>query len=151
MLNSAMVNFDPRPGRVNSIAPGRMPLFGVPATIAVEDGRAVLACGGSGGYRITSSVISATLAVLDHGLPAEAAVSAPRVWCQGVETYVDGRIDSAVRYELSARGHDVVVQELTPAYEPFARVSLVVADADGRFDAASDPSWHGAAGSLSRT
>ena len=149
MLNSAMVNFDPRPGRVNSIAPGRMPLFGVPATIAVEDGRAVLACGGSGGYRITSSVISATLAVLDHGLSAEAAVSAPRVWCQGAETYVDGRIDSSVRDELRARGHDLVVQELTPAYEPFARVSLVVAGANGTFDAASDPRWHGAAG-LSR-
>jgi gamma-glutamyltranspeptidase/glutathione hydrolase len=148
MLNSAMVNFDPRPGRVNSIAAGRMPLFGVPATIAVENGRAVLACGGSGGYRITSSVISATLGVLDHGRSAEAAVGAPRIWCQGAETYVDARIDSAVRDELSARGHDLVVQQLTPAYEPFARVSLVVADADGRFQAASDPGWHGAAGIL---
>jgi gamma-glutamyltranspeptidase/glutathione hydrolase len=150
MLNSAMVNFDPRPGRVNSIAPQRMPLFGVPATIAVEDGRAVLACGGSGGYRITSSVVSATLAVLDHGLNAEAAVSAPRVWCQGAETYVDARIDSSARAELGARGHDLVVQELTPAYEPFARVSVVTADAHGRLDAASDPGWHGAAGKLSR-
>lgn len=150
MLNSAMVNFDPRPGRVNSIAPSRMPLFGVPATIAVEDGRAVLACGGSGGYRITSSVISATLAVLDHGLGAEAAVAAPRVWCQGVETYVDARIPDAVRDELAALGHVVIVQELTPAFEPFARVSIVTAGADGSFEAASDPGWHGAAGVLSR-
>ena len=64
-----MSNFDPRPGRPNSIAPGRMPLFAVPATIAVRDGRAVLACGGSGGYRITSGVVHATVNVLDHGLP----------------------------------------------------------------------------------
>jgi gamma-glutamyltranspeptidase/glutathione hydrolase len=150
MLNSAMVNFDPRPGRVNSIAPGRMPLFGVPATIAVEDGRAILACGGSGGYRITSSVISATVGVLDHGLGAEAAVTAPRVWCQGEETYVDARIPAPVRDELEALGHAVIVQELTPAFEPFARVSLVTAGADGSFGAASDPGWHGAAGVLPR-
>ena len=93
MLNSAMSNFDPRPGRVNSVAPGRMPLFAVPATIAVEEGRAVLACGGSGGYRILSSVVHATVNVLDHGLTAAEAVSAPRVWCQGEETFVDARIE----------------------------------------------------------
>lgn len=147
-LNSGMANFDPRPGRVNALEPGRMPLFGVPATIAVEDGRAVLACGGSGGYRITSGVIHATVNVLDHGLDAAAAVAAPRIWCQGEETYVDARVDAPVRDELARRGHALVVQELTPAWEPFARVSLVTASPDGDLDAASDPSWHGAAGSL---
>src|SRR5262249_3373534 len=147
-LNSAMVNFDPRPGRVNSIAPGRMPLFGVPAIVAVEDGRAVLACGGSGGDRITSSVVHATVNGLGHGLDAEGAVRAPRVWCQGEETFVDARVDRAVRNELARRGHTLVVEELTPAGEPFARVSLVTVAGDGRLDAASDPPWHGAAAQL---
>jgi gamma-glutamyltranspeptidase/glutathione hydrolase len=150
LLNSAMSNFDPRPGRVNSVAPGRMPLFGVPATIVVEDGRAVLACGGSGGYRILSSVVQATVNVLDHGLAAAEAVSAPRVWCQGEETFVDARIEAAVRDDLVRRGHEVVVEELTPAGEPFARVSLVTADADGNLAAASDPAWHGAADAVTR-
>jgi gamma-glutamyltranspeptidase/glutathione hydrolase len=144
-LNTAMSNFDPRPGRPNSVAPGRMPLFAVPATLAVRDGKAVLACGGSGGYRITSGVVHATVGVLDHGLAAEAAVAAPRVWCQGEETFVDGRVPAAVRDELAARGHDVVVESLTPAGEPFARVSLVTAAPDGELAAASDPPWHGAA------
>jgi gamma-glutamyltranspeptidase/glutathione hydrolase len=144
-LNSGMANFDPRPGRVNSIAPGRMPLFGVPAMIAVEDGRAVLCCGGSGGWRITSGVVHAVLGVLDHGLAASEAVAAPRVWCEGDETFVDARVPAAVREELARRGHRVVVQELTPAWEPFGRVSLVTVDADGRLEAASDPPWHGAA------
>jgi gamma-glutamyltranspeptidase/glutathione hydrolase len=148
MLNSAMSNFDPRPGRVNSIAPGRMPLFGVPATIAVEDGRAVLACGGSGGYRILSSVVHATVNVLDHGLSAEEAVRAPRVWSQGEQTYVDARIDGAVRDELERRGHELVVEELSPGGEPFARVSLVAADATGTLSAASDPIWHGASAAV---
>jgi len=51
---------------------------------------------------------------------------------------------------LLASGRAVAaVQELTPAFEPFARVSMVTADADGSFEAASDPCWHGAAGVLS--
>ena len=149
MVNSAMSNFDPRPGRVNSIAPGRMPLFGVPATIAVEDGRAVLACGGSGGYRILSSVVHATVNVLDHGMCAGDAVRAPRVWCQGAQAFVDARIDPAVRDELARRGHEIVVEELSPAGEPFARVSLVTADAAGALGAASDPIWHGASAAVS--
>jgi len=147
-LNTAMANFDPRPGRVNSIAPGRMPLFGVPAVVAVDGDDAVLACGGSGGYRITSGVVHATLNVLDHDASAADAVSAPRVWCQGEETYVDDRFPQAARDALRARGHDVRVEELTPAYEPFARVSLVRRHRDGTLEAASDPSWHGAAGAL---
>jgi gamma-glutamyltranspeptidase/glutathione hydrolase len=147
-LNTAMANFDPRPGRTNSIAPGRMPLFGVPAVVAIDGEDAVLACGGSGGYRITSGVVHATVAVLDHDLSAAEAVSAPRVWCQGEQTYVDRRVPAGVRAELAARGHDLVVEELTPAYEPFARVSLVRRHADGTLEAASDPFWHGAAGAL---
>lgn len=147
-LNTAMANFDPRPGRTNSIAPGRMPLFGVPAVVAVDGDDAVLACGGSGGYRITSGVVHATANVLDHDLSAADAVAAPRVWCQGEETYVDERLPQAVRDALAERGHTVVVEELTPAYEPFARVSLVRRHADGTLEAASDPPWHGAAGAL---
>lgn len=144
-LNTAMANFDPRPGRVNSIAPGRMPLFGVPIAIVVEDGRAVLACGGSGGYRITSSVVQSVVNVLDHGLDAAAAVAAPRVWCQGETTFVDARLPADLQAGLAALGHDLAVQTLTPAYEPFARVSLVTRGEDGVFDAASDPGWHGGA------
>ena len=146
MLNSAMSNFDPRPGRVNSIAPGRMPLFGVPATIAVEDGRAVLACGGSGGYRILSSVVHATVNVLDHGLEAGRGGACAARLVPGradVRRCTRRRVPSGTTW--CGAGHDVVVEELTPAGEPFARVSLVTADAAGNLAAASDPAWHGAA------
>ena len=67
------------------------------------------------------------------------------MWCQGEETYVDARVPAAVRDELAARGHDVVVESLTPGGEPFARVCLVTAAPDGELAAASDPPWHGAA------
>lgn len=143
--NSAMGNFDPRPGRANSIAPGKRPLFGVPTAIAVDDaGRAVAGCGGSGGWAITSSVTHSLVNALLHGCSAAEAVALPRVWCEGGATYVDDRFPDDVLDGLRERGHAVVPRTLTPASEPFARVSLVVAG-DGIVEAASDPGWHGAA------
>ncbi|MGE4427832.1 MAG: gamma-glutamyltransferase, partial [Solirubrobacteraceae bacterium] len=41
LLNNSMMNWDPRPGRTNSIAPGKMPFFAVPAIVAARDGKAV--------------------------------------------------------------------------------------------------------------
>jgi gamma-glutamyltranspeptidase/glutathione hydrolase len=144
--NSGMGNFDPRPGRANSIAPGKRPLFGVPTAIAVDDaGRAVAGCGGSGGWAITSSVTHALVNVLVHGLDAADAVALPRMWCEGGATYADDRLPTAVLDGLRERGHPLQPRALTPASEPFARCSLVLADASGAVSAASDPRWHGAA------
>ena len=55
-LNNAMRNFDPRPDRANCIAPGKMPIFAVPAIVAEREGIGVFGACGSGGYRVTSGV-----------------------------------------------------------------------------------------------
>lgn len=141
-LNNGMVNFDPRPDRANCVAPGKMPFFAVPSIVATRDGRAVFAACGSGGYRILSGVVHAFVNVVDFGMSVEAAVEAPRVFSQGLETFVDGRVPADAIEGLRAAGHDVVVQETTPAFAPFARVSAVVADpASGELSAGSDPPW----------
>ena len=148
-LNNAMLNYDPRPGRANSIAPGKMPFFAVPTLVAARDGRAVLAACGSGGYRITSGVLSTTVHALDLGFGVQAAVDAPRVHCQGDETFVDARIPAEVRGRLAELGHRVVVQETTPALAPFARVCAVAADPrTGVLTAGSGPAWSTAAAAL---
>jgi gamma-glutamyltranspeptidase/glutathione hydrolase len=144
-LNSSMVNFDPRPGRPNSIQPGKMPFFAVPAIVAARDGRAVFAAGGSGGYRILSGVVHAFVHHVDFGMAVRAAVDQPRVYCQGDELFVDDRVDSTQQDELDALGHRLVVERGRPGYAPFARVSAVSVEARGAA-AASDPSWSTAAG-----
>jgi len=149
ILNNGMGNFDPRPGRPNSISAGKMPIFAVPTLVALENGRAVFAAAGAGGYRITAGVLHALVHWRDFELPLAAAIVAPRVHCQGKETYVDARIGPAVRDALAALGHRVVVQADDPGLNAFSRVSAVSLDpASGELHAASGPPWHGAAGGL---
>ena len=149
ILNNGMGNFDPRPGRPNSIAPGKMPIFAVPQLLALENGRAVFAAAGAGGYRITAGVLHALSHWRDFKLPLADAIAAPRVHCQGKETYVDARIDPSVRDALAALGHRIVVQADDPGLNAFSRVSAVSLDlATGALHAASGPPWHGAAGGL---
>jgi gamma-glutamyltranspeptidase/glutathione hydrolase len=145
-LNNAMRNFDPRPDRANSIAPGKRPIFAVPAIAAERDGRAVFGAAGSGGYRITSGVLHAFVNHVDHEMGVQEAVDHPRVHCQGEETYVDSRIPPAVQARLRELGHVVVPQDETPAPINFSRVSAVARDtATGELSAGSSPSWNTAA------
>lgn len=146
ILNSSMANFDPRPGRSNSIAPGKMPFFAVPAVVAARDGRGVFAAAGSGGYPILTSVVTTTVGVLAKHLPVQEAIDVPRTHTQGHRTHVDARVAPADRAELERRGHQLVVQETHPGALPFSRVSAVTVDPDGTLTAGSGPAWNTATG-----
>jgi gamma-glutamyltranspeptidase / glutathione hydrolase len=67
------------PGRTNRIAPGKRPASSMTPTVAVRDGRSIVAVGASGGPLIVSATLEVLSNVLDFGLPPEAAVAAPRV------------------------------------------------------------------------
>ena len=153
VLNNSMVNYDPRPGRSNSIAPGKMPFFAVPAVVAARDGRPAFAAAGSGGYAILTGVISTMVGVVDHGLGVQAAIDAPRVHSQGNRTFIDARVPAEVREHLTNLGHELVVQAVTPGELPFSRVSAVAVDpkrldGEGWLAAGAGPSWNTAAGGL---
>jgi gamma-glutamyltranspeptidase / glutathione hydrolase len=148
LLNNSMMNYDPRPGRANSIAPGKMPFFAVPAVVAARDGRGVFAAAGSGGYPILAGVVNAMVNHVGYGMDIQQAIDAPRVHSQGAETYVDSRVPAAIRDELEAMGHTLVVQDVTPGELPFSRVSAVAVAPDGTMTAGSGPAWTTAAGGL---
>jgi gamma-glutamyltranspeptidase/glutathione hydrolase len=145
-LTNAMQNYDPRPDRANRIEPGRMPIFGVPEIVATRNGEAVFGAAGSGGYRITTGVLTTMVGVLAHGLGLQESIDVPRVHNQGDETFVDSRIPAGVRKRLSELGHRVVVQEEAPGVTAFGRVSAVTRDpATGVLRAGSGPAWSTAA------
>ncbi len=141
-LNNAMLNYDPRPGRPASIAPGKMPIFAAPALVAARDGVGVLAVAGSGGYRILSGVVHTAVHAIDYGYPLQAAVDAPRVHCQGDATFVDARVPPAVVEELRRLGHEIVVVADDPGVYHFGRVAAVTRDPEsGELAAAANPVW----------
>jgi gamma-glutamyltranspeptidase/glutathione hydrolase len=148
ILNNSMVNYDPRPGRGNSIAPGKMPFFAVPAIVAARDGAPAFAAAGSGGYPILAGVINTVVGLADHGLSVQAAIDEPRVHSQGNRTFIDARVDASVRDRLTELGHELVVQETTPGELPFSRVSAVAVEDDGVIRVGAGPAWTTAAGCL---
>ena len=68
VMNNGMMWYDPVPGRVNSIAPGKYPLNNMtPALVLGKDG-VEIAVGASGGRRITNCVTSLLSKMIDFGL-----------------------------------------------------------------------------------
>jgi gamma-glutamyltranspeptidase/glutathione hydrolase len=134
------------PSRTNRMAPGKRPASSMTPTIAVRDGRAVVAVGASGGPLIVSATIQALSNVLDFDLPPEAAVAAPRVhhqWQPNV-LLVEPGVRDADRAALGLLGHQL--REI-PAV---AAVSLAT-DLPGNRGGAGDPRKGGGAASAAAT
>lgn len=149
VLNNGMQNFDPRPGRPNSLKPGKMPIFAAPVIVALKDGRPMWAGSGSGGYRIMTGVVHAFVNWAVFGMGLGPAMEAPKVHSQGRDTFVDSRLPAAVKDELVRRGHAVIEQRDDPGLNAFARVNAVSMDpATGELRGAAFPAWRGDASAL---
>ncbi|KAA9380814.1 hypothetical protein F5972_06870 [Microbispora cellulosiformans] len=118
VLNDGMMYFDPRPGRVTSIAPGAAGLSAVsPVIVTGPGGEAVL--GASGGRRIISAVAQ-IIARWRDGATLQDAVDAPRLHAEGTRVWLDRREERAAA-DLAAAGHDVRVVAEEPTTWHFAR------------------------------
>ena len=144
VLNNGMQNFDPRPGRPNSLKPGKMPIFAAPVLLACRDGEPVFAATGSGGYRIMTGVVHGFVNWAVFGMALKDALEAPRVHSQGRDTFVDETLPQTVAAELARRGHSLVLQRDHPGLTAFARVNAVARDpATGDLRGAAYPGWRG--------
>ena len=142
VLNNGMQNFDPRPGRPNSIKPGKMPIFAAPVLVATRQGEPVFAAAGSGGYRILTGSCTPLSTGPFMTWTLKQAIEAPRIHCQSRETFVDERFPDAIIEELAAMGHDIRLQRDAPGLNAFARVAAVTRDpAKGLITGASWPPW----------
>ena len=134
VMNNGMMWFDPVPGRVNSIAPGKAALNNMTPALAIDGGEVVLALGASGGRLITNCVTQALSNVVDHGMGPQEAVDAPRVDASTPWTSVDHRLSAEVIAGLEAKGHRLKVIPrglLDSGYASFASPLVIQRDAQG--------------------
>lgn len=107
--NNYMLNFDPRPGRALSIAPGKRVPTSMAPMIVLKDGAPFAALGLPGGLRIFPSAFQAIINLIDHGMSPQEAVEAPRVWTEGGEVEIEQVYGEEAAAGLRARGHSVRV------------------------------------------
>ena len=148
LQNNYMIAFDPMPGGPNSIEPGKKRTTGASPCIVYRDGRPFMVVGAPGGTYIIGTVLQTILNVIDHGMTAVEAVSAPRVDCQGGTVYVEGRVPASVCDELRAGGLQVLRDTSSYGLYPSraARVQAIVLDDHrGAPSGGSDPRGYGVA------
>jgi len=131
LMNNGIMWFDPRPGRPNSIAPGKRPLTNMCPVVVARDGRPWFGIGASGGRRILGAVVQMASFVVDFGMDPEAAAHQPRIDVSGPEGIgLDRRLPPPIRDELLALPGAAVVEH-TAWPSRFACPNLVLRGPDG--------------------
>jgi gamma-glutamyltranspeptidase/glutathione hydrolase len=140
-MNNIMGEADLNPLGFHHAPPGRrMPSMMSP-TVVVSGGDVHVALGASGSNRIRSALLQTIVAIVDHGLDAAAAVSAPRVHFENDVIYAEpGTTLDELRYD------PYVVQHFRAQNMFFGGVQAVSRDpSSGHVDGAGDPRRGGVA------
>ncbi|MBI4276974.1 MAG: gamma-glutamyltransferase [Armatimonadetes bacterium] len=134
LYNNFLGQFDPVPGRRQSIAPGKGS-GGASSTIFFRDGRPVLATGAAGGSRLISAIVQSVVNMVDHGMTPAEAVAVPRIHAEEAGIlFAEPGLDEVTAEALAARGWEV----RTSTY--MGRIAAVGIDPDARvLYPASDP------------
>jgi len=136
--NNYLNCFDPRPGRPNSLAPGKTRVTMMVPTLVLDGGALRYVLGAPGGTKIVTGVLQTILGLVDHGLSPTDAVSAVRLDFNGGVVQAEQRLPLSVLDGLAGGGYQVNRRPLS--YDPyFSRVQLIEVGRDGALRGASDP------------
>ena len=122
LLNNELTDFnftpavDPAQGNpgANDVAPGKRPRSSMAPTLLMKAGKPVVALGSPGGATIINSVLNVTLDLVDHGMPLQEAVDAPRISvthaggslaCEGGRAFMQPAFGIAAQDALRGLGH----------------------------------------------
>jgi gamma-glutamyltranspeptidase/glutathione hydrolase len=106
-LNNMLGEQDLNPLGYHRHEPGvRVPSMMAP-TVVLRDGRPEVALGSAGSNRIRSAILQTVLGVVDHGLPAQEAVSSPRLHVEGREVEAEPGVEEAALDRLERGGWTV--------------------------------------------
>jgi gamma-glutamyltranspeptidase/glutathione hydrolase len=141
MYNGAMGAFDPRPGRSGSIAPGKARASSMAPSILFKNGQPFFVVGAPGGTYITPGILQAILNVVDFGMSAIEAISAPRFCATSDTIWLTNRILRSAERDLIGRGFPVRRSAQTYYFAGVHGIRIV----DGICDGAADPGRDGMA------
>jgi gamma-glutamyltranspeptidase/glutathione hydrolase len=131
LMNNGVMWFDPRPGRANSIGPGKRALTNTCPVVVARNGVPWFGVGASGGRRILGAVLQLASFIVDFGMDPEAAAHHPRIDVNGSDRFgIDRRLPSEIIERLSRQpGATLVEHTVFPIR--FACPNLVLRGADG--------------------
>jgi gamma-glutamyltranspeptidase / glutathione hydrolase len=107
LANNYMLNFDPHPGRPLSIAPGKRVFTSMAPMMITRDGKVLHALGLPGGLRIFPSAFQSIVNLIDHGMGAQEAVEAPRIWTEGAALELEPAFSDETAAALARHGHAI--------------------------------------------
>jgi gamma-glutamyltranspeptidase/glutathione hydrolase len=108
IANNYLYVLDPRPGRANSMAPGKRVTSSMAPLMVLQGGQPRYALGLPGGLRIFPSALQALINLIDHGMSLQQAVEAPRVWTQGFDLELEPAFSPELQAALEQQGHAVL-------------------------------------------
>lgn len=144
MYNNCMMVFDPRPGRVGSLAPGKARFSAMSPTIVFKGDAPLFIVGAPGGTTITMGNLQAILNVVDFGMTAQEAVSAPRFVATSNVVELNNRVLRRTERALQAMGYPVHRHAWSHMF-PLVHALRCV---DGVLDGGADPAGDGMAVAL---
>ncbi len=128
VLNNGVMWFDPEPGSIVSVGPGKRIMTAGTPVLALRNGKPFLAIGAPGGRRVISGVFQCMLNIMEYGMGPGEAIGEPRVHCEGSKVDVDTRLPEAVLDGLRARGHELIPRVESPVQSSFSRPNAIMVD-----------------------
>lgn len=135
LLNDGTMWFDPMPGHVNSMEPGRRIMTAGSPMVFLRDGKPFMALGAPGGRRVISSLVHCAVNIVDHGMGPQQALNTPRCHAEARTTEVDQRVGAPTLGKLRDLGHEVIARSETFSSSYFGRPNGIVVDSDGTLHA----------------
>ena len=123
-------------GTANAIAPGKRMLSSMTPTILTRNGKVALVTGSPGGSTIITSVLQSIIGIVDYGLNAQQAVTAPRLHHQWLPDIIDveaGALLPVAQDTLRARGYH------PQSRLPWGRLDIIHLLPDGTLEGGADP------------
>lgn len=138
MYNGCMGVFDPRPGRANSIAPGKARFSSMCPSILFRNGKPEIVIGAPGATQIAMGILQVLLNAIEFGMTMTEAVSAARFSATSDVIDVSNRIPRFVTNELEERGYPIVRSPHTFGFGYVHGIRIGDAGLDGGADPGQD-------------